>query len=134
MLVVEAGPGDVFAVPVARVDRALDIDPSLIQIANGLSHVLLGDDLLPLYDLASELGFSVDERDGKKPKHETAIVLGQSPDRMAFAVGAVVGQEEVVVKPLGAPLSAVDYLAGAALLADGRTAYILEPTRLPRGA
>lgn len=134
VLVVEAGPGDVFAVPVARVDRALDIDPSLIQIANGLSHVLLGDDLLPLYDLASELGFSVDERDGKKPKHETAIVLGQSPDRMAFAVGAVVGQEEVVVKPLGAPLSAVDYLAGAALLADGRTAYILEPTRLPRGA
>jgi len=134
VLVVEAGPGDVFAVPVARVDRALDVDPSLVQVANGLSHVLLGDELLPLYDLATELGFDVDDGKSKKPRPETAIVLGQSPDRMAFSVGAVVGQEEVVVKPLGAPLSGIDYLAGAALLADGRTAYILEPTRLPRGA
>jgi two-component system chemotaxis sensor kinase CheA len=132
VLVVEAGPGDVFAVPVARVDRALDIDPNHVQHANGLSHILLGDDLLPLFDLAKELGFPPQTHEPKRGRHDTAIVLGQSPDRMAFSVGAVIGQEEVVVKPLGAPLSAFDFLAGAALLADGRTAYIIEPTRLPR--
>jgi two-component system chemotaxis sensor kinase CheA len=132
VLVVEAGPGDVFAVPVARVDRALDIEPSHVQHANGLSHILLGDELLPLFDLAHELGFRDHVETQKRGRHDTAIVLGTSPDRMAFSVGAVIGQEEVVVKPLGAPLSAFDYLAGAALLADGRTAYIIEPTRLPR--
>jgi chemotaxis protein histidine kinase CheA len=35
-----------------------------------------------------------------------------------------------VAKPLHAPLSAVPWLAGAAILADGRAAFILEPTRL----
>ena len=44
----------------------------------------------------------------------------------------IIGQEEVVAKPLGPPLSEMAFLAGATLLADGRAAFILDPLRLVR--
>ncbi len=129
VLVVEAGPEDscVYAIPITRVDRALDIVPSQVRESHGQRHMVLGDDLIPLYDLAGALGF-----DAPPLQTGTAILVGEEEESRAFSVGAVLGQEEVVVKPLGSPLGDVDFLAGAALLADGRTAYILEPTRLGR--
>jgi two-component system chemotaxis sensor kinase CheA len=129
VLVVEAGPerSCVYAIPITRVDRALDIAPAHVRESHGRRHLVLGDDLIPLFDLAGALGF-----DGAPIDTGTAILVGEEEESRAFSVGAVLGQEEVVVKPLGSPLGDVDFLAGAALLADGRTAYILEPTRLGR--
>jgi two-component system chemotaxis sensor kinase CheA len=97
-----------------------------VRETHGTEHVLLGEDLIPLKDLAVELGFPRRPRE----RRATAILVGHDDERVAFTVGQIVAQEEVVVKPLGPPLSDYGFLAGAALLADGRTAYILEPARL----
>lgn len=128
VLVVEAGgasPSDVFAIPVARVEKALDLDPSMVTEAQGRAHLSLGEGLVPLFDLSKELGF-----DAGGFGSGTAIVVGHGDDHVAFRVAAVLGQEEVVAKPLGRPLSSLGYLSGATLLADGRAAFILEPHRL----
>lgn len=129
VLVVEAGemePRDAFAVPVGRVDQALDLISLPVRAARGRFHVEVRGDLIPLYDLSKELGFT----DAARHDTGTAIVLGRQDAFTAFRVEGVVGQEEVVVKPLGPPLSDFPYLTGAALLADGRTAFILDPTQL----
>lgn len=131
VLVVEAGdqhPRDAFAVPVGRVDQALDLVSLPVRAARGRFHVEVRGDLIPLYDLSKELGFT----DAARHDTGTAIVLGRQDAFTAFRVEGVVGQEEVVVKPLGPPLSDFPYLTGAALLADGRTAFILDPTQLVR--
>lgn len=129
VLVVEVGHGQargVFAIPVARVDKALDLEPGMVVHSHGKHRLPLGDVLIPIYDLATELGFDA------VPALErgTAIITGQGDDYLAFRVNAVLGQEEVVAKPLGRPLSQVRYLSGGTLLADGQAAFILEPQRL----
>lgn len=128
VLVVEAGDEQgrsVFAIPIARVEKALDLNERLVTYAQGRAHLVLDEQLLPLFDLGEQLGFP--PAGGARG---TAILVERGEDTVAFRVAAVVGQEEVVIKPLGRPLSALGWLAGATLLADGRVAYILEPNTL----
>lgn len=132
VLVVEAGDErgrSVFAIPIARVERALDLDEGIVTHAQGRPHLVLGDDLMPLVDLGEQLGFPAQDL-----VKGTAILVDRDDGHVAFRVAAVVGQEEVVIKPLGRPLSTFTWLAGATLLADGRAAYILEPNFLLSGA
>lgn len=132
VLVVEAGaPGgqerDAYAIPIHRVEQALDVDAGVISTARGKPWVKIGPDLVPLYDLARELGYQAAAARGG-----TVLLVGRGSDTTALRVDAIVGQEEVVAKPLGPPLSEMPYLAGATLLADGRAAFILDPLRLVR--
>ena len=132
VLVVEAGaPGaterDAYAIPINRVEQAVDLDASVISIARGRPWAKIGAELVPLYDLARELGYPA-----STPRGGTVLLVGRGADLTALRVDAIVGQEEVVAKPLGPPLSEMAYLAGATLLADGRAAFILDPLRLVR--
>lgn len=132
VLVVEAGrragqgEPDAYAIPIARVEHAVDLDEGRVATAHGRAYMKDGDALVPLYDLSKELGFEAPERLGAG----TAILVGRGADVAAIRVERVLGQEEVVAKPLGRPLSSFSFLAGATLLADGRAAFILEPAKL----
>ena len=125
VLVVQAGGNDGYAIPVNRVERAVDIDETAVSQARGQRWLKVGERLVPFFDLGMELGHR-----GEVPRGGTAVVTGRGADVMAFRVDRITGQEEVVAKPLGAPLSGHAFLAGGAILADGRAAYILEPQRL----
>jgi two-component system, chemotaxis family, sensor kinase CheA len=128
VLVIEAGSTeDAYAIPVNRVERAVDLDSSAVSTARGKKWIRLGDELVPLTDLAEELGHAK-----TLGTSGTVIVVGRGADTIAVRVDRIVGQEEVVAKPLGAPLALLPFLSGAALLADGRAAFVLEPLRLAR--
>lgn len=132
VLVVEAGaPGsgmrDAYAIPINRVEQALDVDVAAISSARGRPWAKIGAELVPLHDLSGELGYPAPGARGG-----TVLLVGRGADTTALRVDAIVGQEEVVAKPLGPPLSELAYLAGATLLADGRAAFILDPLRLVR--
>ncbi|MCC7073272.1 MAG: chemotaxis protein CheA [Deltaproteobacteria bacterium] len=132
VLVVEAGaPGsgmrDAYAIPINRVEQAIDVDAAAISSARGRPWAKIGAELVPLHDLSGELGYPA-----PGPRGGTVLLVGRGADTTALRVDAIVGQEEVVAKPLGPPLSELAYLAGATLLADGRAAFILDPLRLVR--
>src|SRR3546814_11623623 len=55
----------------------------------------------------------------------TAVLLADGPRQVAVLVDAVVGNHEVVVKPLGERLDGVKFVTGAAVLPDGDLALIL---------
>jgi two-component system chemotaxis sensor kinase CheA len=132
VLVVDAGVGDDgYALPVARVDRAVAVDDSAVTTTGGRAWLSLGERLVPFVDLGAALQapFSASKRP-PPPPGGIAIVVGSGRDEIALRVEAIIGQEEVVAKPLGPPLSTLPFIAGGAVLADGRAAFILEPSRL----
>jgi two-component system chemotaxis sensor kinase CheA len=129
VLVVEAGSTeDAYAIPINRVERAIDLDPAAVSQAHGRSWLQIANNLVPLVRLGDELGYPP-PRDRQVG---TVIVVGRGADTAAFQVDRIVGQEEVVAKPLGPPLAQLPFLSGAALLADGRAAFVLEPLRFGR--
>jgi two-component system chemotaxis sensor kinase CheA len=130
VLLVHAGPPDaVFALPLNRVQHALDYDPAALVRSQGVAMLPLGDGLATLHDLACLVGYD--------PLPESAggvVVVVDQPFRpVAVRVQRIIEQQEVVVKPLGEPLASVPFLSGAALLADGRPAYVLDLPRLCHG-
>jgi len=62
------------------------------------------------------------------------LVLGLGEQRVAFAVDAILDEQEVLVKPLRKPLSRVRNIAGATVLGSGRVAPILNVADLLKSA
>jgi two-component system chemotaxis sensor kinase CheA len=62
-----------------------------------------------------------------------ALVIAVPDRRVAVVCDALLGEEEVVVKPLGPLLAGVPGYLGAAILGDGRVALLAEPATLARG-
>ncbi|MDE3021435.1 MAG: response regulator [Pseudomonadota bacterium] len=62
------------------------------------------------------------------------IVLGRDSSRIAFAVDAIHGEQEIVVKPLGHQLARVKNINGACLLGSGEVVPVLNPQDLLKSA
>jgi two-component system chemotaxis sensor kinase CheA len=54
------------------------------------------------------------------------VVVNSGGKSVCFVVDQLIGQEEVVIKPLGAKLQGLDGLAGATITGDGKIALILD--------
>ena len=127
VLVIDVGSESAFVLPVARVEAALAVDDDTVSHASGRDFLRVGTELVPLVDLPARLGLPPLSTPG------TAILVRGPDGLVALRVKSIAAQEEVVAKPLGPPLSSVPFVAGAAILADGRAAFILEPQRLAFG-
>lgn len=60
----------------------------------------------------------------------TVVLVKVGTTEVAIVVDSVIGQEEVVIKPLGAFLSGVDGVVGATITSDGGIALIMDMTDL----
>jgi two-component system chemotaxis sensor kinase CheA len=68
------------------------------------------------------------------PELSRALVVDASNGRLAVACEEVVGEREVLVKPLSPSLAGVPGYLGAAILEDGAIALVLDPAHLIRRA
>ena len=78
----------------------------------------------PLFYLADWLTKSGSR--AKKGDTGHVVIVGIGNQRLGFVVDELIGQEEVVIKPLGDMLQGTKGLAGATITGDGRIALILD--------
>jgi two-component system, chemotaxis family, sensor kinase CheA len=125
VLLVERG-ANVFGIPLGSVDEALLVTDTLTT--EGRPSLPLAGRVVPLADLADLLGVSLPPLDAPGP----AVVVAAGGSRSALLCDRLLGEDEVVVKPLGPLLAGVPGYLGAALLGDGRVALLLDPQWLVR--
>jgi two-component system, chemotaxis family, sensor kinase CheA len=125
VLLFERG-GAVFGVPLAVVDEVVEVPRPATM--GGRPSLTIRERPLPAADVAVLLGAHAPPL---KP-HPYALIVAVLGRRMAVLCDALVGEEEVMVKPLGPLLAGAGYL-GAAVLGDGRIALLAEPAALVRG-
>jgi two-component system chemotaxis sensor kinase CheA len=118
-LLVEAG-GQPYAIPLDRVERTLRLADQTVRSVAGRRMLVLRDGVLPLLDGASALGaLPADGAD------HAVIVRGQDR-RLALAVTRLVGQRELVTRPLPSGVAGSAAVSGGAVLSDGRIALIVD--------
>jgi two-component system chemotaxis sensor kinase CheA len=85
--------------------------------------ILLRGNVLPLVHLSDVFNFpkSVVER-----KHLFAVVIQSGKDRFGLIVDSLIGEEEVVVKPLGVFVGDVPGISSATILGNGQVALIVD--------
>ncbi len=113
-----------FALPLVSVSEIFNLDLTNTNVVHGQLVIMLRDRPLPLYFLKDWLvkGGMGQER----PKEGHVVVVSFGNQRVGFVVEHLIGQEEVVIKPLGAMLQGTKGLAGATITGDGRIALILD--------
>ncbi|MGX5220019.1 chemotaxis protein CheA [Pseudomonas segetis] len=112
-----------FAFPLVNVNEIFHLDLSRTNIVDGQEVVVVREKALPLFYLKRWLvkGAAHEEQ------HEGhVVILTVGSQRIGFVVDQLVGQEEVVIKPLGKMLQGTPGMSGATITGDGRIALILD--------
>ena len=115
--------GETYAMPLTHVVEMVEPRRSDIQRIQGRDAMLLRGQLVPLLRLGERLGVA---EAGPPPARQPVIVLEMGERRSGVVVDALLGQQEIVVKPFGAPRGMVPVFSGATILGDGAPALILD--------
>jgi chemotaxis protein histidine kinase CheA len=121
--------GTTFSLPLTEVREIVELRTLACHSVQGRRTILVRDQALPLVGLPEIYRFLVPAAPaaGSAPA-AFAVVFGNPGQEIALAVDALLGKEDLVIKPLCAELAAVRGLAGMAIRGDGEVTLILDPT------
>ena len=116
--------GQPFAIPLSSIQEALSFEPRQVRVVEGREVMTLRGATLPLARLARvfELGESV----AGAGSRAFVVVVSAGIRRLGLVVDHLEGQQDIVIKPLGASLKSVRGFAGAAELGDQRVGLVLD--------
>ncbi len=115
--------GQTFALPLVNVSEIFHLDLTKTNVVDGRRVIMIRDHALPLYYLS---GWLVEGCSETLPEAGHVVVVHIGTQQIGFVVDQLIGQEEVVIKPLGALLHGTRGMAGATITGDGRIALILD--------
>ncbi len=118
-LLVEA-QGQPFVVQLDRVELTLKLDDYPTRSIAGQRMLVLRDEVLPILDLAGALGY------GESGEATYGVAVRGAEQRVVLAVDHLVGQRELVTRPLPDGVGARAALSGGAVLSNGQIALIVD--------
>jgi two-component system chemotaxis sensor kinase CheA len=113
----------IFAIPLSTVSEALSFDPSQVHKVESREVITVRGSSLPISDLGRLLGLPEPLEDRRR---RFVVVAALGNRRLGLVVDHLYGQEDIVIKPLGASLSRVRGFAGATELGDQRVGLVLD--------
>jgi len=113
-----------FAFPLMSVSEIFHLDLTKTNVVDGQLVVLVREKALPLFYLREWLIRGAQSRGEAGMGH--VVVVNVGTQHVGFVVDQLLGQEEVVIKPLGAMLQGTKGIAGATITGDGHIALILD--------
>jgi two-component system chemotaxis sensor kinase CheA len=127
-LVIESG-GETFCISLNSVLESIMVQPDEILTIEGHEVVSLRGRTLPLIHLSKvfELGT---RRQLSKHDRLYVVVVGLAQHRVGLVVDELIGQQDVVIKPIGKALRQVPGIAGATELGANRTVLLLDVATL----
>jgi two-component system chemotaxis sensor kinase CheA len=114
----------VFAIPLSTVSEALSLEPGLSRMLDGREVITLRGATLPLCRLDRVLGLERSKRPAPRKSYVVVVSLGNR--RLGIVVDHLIGQQDIVIKPLGRSLASVRGFAGATELGDQRVGLVLD--------
>ncbi|MCG8070011.1 MAG: chemotaxis protein CheA [Candidatus Thiodiazotropha taylori] len=120
-----------FALPLASVVEIFNLDLRRTNVVDGQLTIMVRERALPLFYLRNWLRPNNPLADEEKGNGHVVIVnVGNI--QVGLVVDHLIGQEEVVIKPLGALLQGLEGMAGATITGDGKIALIMDVPGLMR--
>lgn len=119
-----------FALPLSSVVEIFNLDLQRTHMVDGQLTIMVRERALPLFYLRNWL---INSQSGSDPKNQGhVVVVNVGGKQVCLVVDYLIGQEEVVIKPLGSMLQGLEGMAGATITGDGKIALILDIPGLMR--
>jgi two-component system chemotaxis sensor kinase CheA len=123
-LLVMAG-NETMAISLGYIDRVIDYKDNIIKKTNNLEVITYKETVIPVVRLDRRMGL---QDSGSKKKY---IIIVRAGEKTAgLVVDSLLGQKEIVIKPLGKTLQVLKEYIGATILGDGRVTLILDVAAL----
>lgn len=123
--------GRKYAIPLGIVSEIFEMADKEINTVDAQATIIVRERALPLYRLNHWLALSGETLTGRGAT-DLVVMVQVGAQLIALVVDSVIGQEEVVIKPLGELLHNVGGFAGATITGDGHIALILDLPGLMR--
>lgn len=123
-LLVTAG-NETMAISLGYIDRVIDYKDNIIKKTNNLEVITYKEAVIPVVRLDRRMGL---QDSGSMKKY---IIIVRAGEKTAgLVVDSLLGQKEIVIKPLGKTLQVLKEYIGATILGDGRVTLILDVAAL----
>jgi len=119
-LLVNVG-NETLAISLGFIDRVIDYKKDNIKKSNGKEVIIYRDDVIPLVRLNERL--NIESVDTEK---KFVIIVKVGEKTIGLLVDSLMGQQEIVIKPLGKTLSSLKEYIGATILGNGLVTLILD--------
>jgi two-component system, chemotaxis family, sensor kinase CheA len=113
----------IFAIPMVMITETLRLTLSDIRYANRKPVTLLRGSVLPLISFSEIFQLPPAKTD---LKYLFAVVIKSGKEQLGLLVDSLMGEEEVVVKPLGSFVGEIPGISSATILGDGQVALIVD--------
>jgi len=126
-LMVRAGGGQ-YAIPLALVEEILRIAPKELAETAGQKVLVIRDRVHPFFELSELLG----KKAPPDPAYRYAVVVAVGENRFCLGVDKLVGEEEVVIKPIDGLTMESSHMIGATITGEGKVVLILDLASISR--
>lgn len=127
-LLIRSG-GSKFVIPINSVIDSHRIPRDRIKLVEGKEVFKIRDELVYILRLSQIFGLREDVQRRESP-YEYMVVIGNEERKMGLIVDSLLGEEDVVIKPLKDKYSKTFGIAGATILGDGSVSLIIDVQQL----
>ncbi|MBB6696435.1 chemotaxis protein CheA [Clostridium algidicarnis] len=120
-LLVKVG-NETMAISLGYIDRVIDYSEDLIKRTDGKEVIIYRDTIIPLVRVNEKINLEID----KENKKRFIVIINVGEKTVGLLVDGLLGQQEIVIKPLGKTLQASKEYIGATILGDGLVTLILD--------
>jgi two-component system chemotaxis sensor kinase CheA len=117
---------EVYAIPITSVIDSHRIKPKEIRMIDNYEVFNVRDDVVSLIRLNRLFGIPTRE----DQDHHFVVIVGTGDKKMGLVVDSLIGEEDVVIKPLRDKYTNAPGIAGATILGDGTVALIIDVSQL----
>lgn len=112
---------ETLAISLGFIDRVIDYKEESIKKTNGKEVIIYRDTVIPLLRLNERLNIQA-----KETKKKFVIIVKVGDKTIGLLADSLLGQQEIVIKPLGKTLSSLKEYIGATILGNGLVTLILD--------
>ncbi|MBP2033227.1 two-component system chemotaxis sensor kinase CheA [Clostridium algifaecis] len=123
-LLVKVG-NETMAISLGYIDRVIDYSDDLIKMSNNKEIIIYNGNVIPFIRLYDKLGL---EKSDEAKNYIVIVKVGEKT--VGLMVDSLLGQKEIVIKPLGKTLNGMKEYIGATILGDGFVTLILDVASL----
>lgn len=112
---------ETFAISLGFIDKVINMKQEDIRHSNNKEVIVYRGDIIPIIRLSKRLGLDYSDN------NEYFIVIVKIGEKqVGLVVDSLVGQQEIVIKPLGKSLKSIKEYVGATILGNGLVTLILD--------
>ncbi|MDR0585396.1 MAG: chemotaxis protein CheA [Treponema sp.] len=117
---------EIYSIPITSVIESLRIKPDEIKMIDNYEVFNIRNDVISLLRLNRLFGIKTEEQ----TDYHFIVIVGTAEKKMGFMVDSLIGEEDVVIKPLRDQFTNSPGIAGASILGDGSVSLIIDVSQL----